>query len=174
MGLLNILVEGVSGTGKTSVAEELQRRGHHVVHGDRELAQVGDPVTGARLATPTHLTAADRAEWSQRHHIWDEAQLAALIADRRHRATFFCGGSRNFPRFLHLFDHVFVLDVDRATLLRRLARRPPGEFGAAPEELALILRRHASREDIPGTGTTIDATAPVAQVVDDILHHCGL
>lgn len=144
------------------------------MHGDRELAIAGDPRTGARLVAPTLRTAAERAEWSQRHHIWDEAKLAALIADRRHRATFFCGGSRNFPRFLQLFDHVFVLHVDRATLLRRLASGPPGEFGTTPEEQALILGRHASKEDIPGTGITIDATAPVAQVVDDILHRCGL
>ncbi len=38
MGIRNFLVEGVSGSGKTSVATELQQRGHHVVHGDRELA----------------------------------------------------------------------------------------------------------------------------------------
>jgi broad-specificity NMP kinase len=40
MGKRNYLIEGVSGTGKTSVAEELQRRGHHVIHGDRELLTV--------------------------------------------------------------------------------------------------------------------------------------
>ncbi len=42
VGRKNYLIEGLSGTGKTSVAEELQRRGHHVVHGDRELAYQGD------------------------------------------------------------------------------------------------------------------------------------
>ncbi|MGO8396662.1 hypothetical protein ACC760_39900, partial [Rhizobium ruizarguesonis] len=37
----NYLIEGGSGTGKTSVATELERRGYHVVHGDRVLAYVG-------------------------------------------------------------------------------------------------------------------------------------
>ncbi len=46
MGVRNYLIEGVSGTGKTSVATELQRRGYHVIHGDRELAYKGDPETG--------------------------------------------------------------------------------------------------------------------------------
>ena len=36
MGRKNYLIEGLSGTGKTSVAEELQRRGHHAIHGDRD------------------------------------------------------------------------------------------------------------------------------------------
>jgi len=41
MGRKNNLIEGLSGTGKTSVADELQRRGHHAIHGDRELAYRG-------------------------------------------------------------------------------------------------------------------------------------
>jgi hypothetical protein len=43
MGIRNYLIEGVSGTGKTSVCDELQRRGYHAIHGDRELAYQGDP-----------------------------------------------------------------------------------------------------------------------------------
>ncbi|AYM10877.1 hypothetical protein At1D1108_12480 [Agrobacterium tumefaciens] len=46
MGRRNYLIEGVSGAGKTSVATELQQRGLHVIHGDRELAYKGDPETG--------------------------------------------------------------------------------------------------------------------------------
>jgi broad-specificity NMP kinase len=46
MAVRTYLIEGVSGTGKTSVATELERRGCHVVHGDRELAYKGDPKTG--------------------------------------------------------------------------------------------------------------------------------
>lgn len=42
VGVRNYLVEGVSGTGKTSVCEELNRRGYHAIHGDRELAYQGD------------------------------------------------------------------------------------------------------------------------------------
>ena len=54
MGVKNYLIEGVSGTGKTAVAEELQRRGYYVIHGDRELAYVGDPETGEPLELPAH------------------------------------------------------------------------------------------------------------------------
>jgi len=37
MGKKNYLIEGVSGTGKTAVCYELQRRGFHTVNGDREM-----------------------------------------------------------------------------------------------------------------------------------------
>jgi Cdc6-like AAA superfamily ATPase len=43
MGMRNYLIEGVSGTGKTSVCKELQRRGYYAINGDTELAYQGDP-----------------------------------------------------------------------------------------------------------------------------------
>lgn len=171
MGVRNYLIEGVSGTGKTAVAEELHRRGHHVVHGDRELARTGDPQTGRPLDPPPMGDRAQSAVWAHEHHVWDEDKLRALVADRTHAVTFFCGGARNFPRYIALFDEVFVLDVDGATLRRRLAARPADEFGGDPAEQALIARLHATQEDIPHVGITIDATAPLAGVVDQILAH---
>ncbi|MBV9905329.1 MAG: nucleoside kinase [Alphaproteobacteria bacterium] len=172
MGRKNYLIEGVSGAGKTSVAEELERRGYHVVHGDRVLAYVGDPETGERLDGPPHGVT-DRVRWGHEHWIWPVDKVKAMIGDRGHPQTFCCGGSRNFGAFIDLFDAVFVLDVDLDTLSRRLAARPEDEFGGKPPERALILRLHATKEDIPKGGTTIDATAPVARVVDAILEKCG-
>lgn len=52
MGIRNY--QGVSGTGKTSVCIELQRRGYHAIHGSRELAYQGDPETGIRTDGITH------------------------------------------------------------------------------------------------------------------------
>ncbi len=162
VGVRNYLVEGVSTAGKTTVAAELERRGHHVVHGDRVLAYQGDPVTGEPLPGARH-----------EHHVWDVDLVRALAADHSEPATFFCGGSRNHAAFLDVFDEVFLLEVDRETLLDRLDRRPADEFGARPEERDLVLRVHATREDLPATGTSVDATRPLAEVVEEILRRCG-
>ncbi|QQA43411.1 AAA family ATPase [Pelagovum pacificum] len=164
MGVRNYLVEGVSGTGKTSVCDELQRRGYHAIHGDRELAYQGDPMTGTPLT--------DRALHGHEHHIWDIAKLDILLADMRHPATFFCGGSRNFAQFIDRFDAVFVLDIDAATLEARLDGRPD-EYGATGEERALVRRLHATGEGLPPGATRIDATGPLADVADRILAACG-
>ena len=157
MGRKNYLIEGVSGSGKTSVCDELHRRGHHAVHGDRQLAYAGDPATGAPVEDGGH-----------EYHLWDVAKVRALVFDDRTEATFFCGGSRNYPQFIDLFDAVFVLTIDRGTLMKRLDARPNGEFGARPDERALVDRLHASGQDTP-EGIAIDATAPLERVVDDIL-----
>jgi broad-specificity NMP kinase len=61
MGARSCLIEGVSGTGKTTVCDELQWRGHHAIHGDRELAYQGDPATGEPTDTAAH-----------ENHIWPE------------------------------------------------------------------------------------------------------
>jgi hypothetical protein len=45
--------------------------------------------------------------------------------------------------------------------------------GSKPSERDHIVRLHATREDIPATGIVIDATRPLADVVDEILRHSG-
>ena len=162
MGIRNYLIEGVSGTGKTSVFRELRRRGYHAINGDTELAYQGDPITGEPLDGLTH-----------EHHIWHLEKVRALVADRDEPVTFFCGGSRNFPAFIELFDEVFILDVDRDTLQRRLDERGESEWGGKPQERQLIERLHRTSEDLPAHGVVLDATAPIARVVDDIVRHAG-
>ena len=162
MGIKNYLIEGVSGTGKTSVCRELQRRGFHAINGDRALAYQGDPKTGMPVDGFTHA-----------HHIWNVDKVRALAADQSHAASFFCGGSRNFVHFIDLFDQVFVLQIDRETLDRRLSERPEDEWGGKPSERQFIRRLHATGEDVPEGGIAIDATVPVERVVDAILEKCG-
>jgi broad-specificity NMP kinase len=147
MGRRNYLIEGVSGAGKTAVATELRRRGYQAIHGDRELVYRGDPETGLPAApetgTPTAL-------WMSKHQIWDVEKVKVFVANQDEAVTFFCGGSRNFSKFIDLFDGVFVLEVDLDTMNRRIDERvalEPTDFGAKPEEreLAVHLKRHHHR-----------------------------
>lgn len=113
MGVKNYLIEGVSCTGKTTVCNELQKRGYHAIHGDRQLAYQGNPETGLPTDGIMH-----------EHHIWDIQKVKDIVADQEHPVTFFCGGSRNFSKFIDLFDGVFILEIDSETLKRRLDKRP--------------------------------------------------
>ena len=160
MGKRNYLIEGVSGTGKTSVCQELCRRGYAAIHGDRELAYQGDPTTGKKTEGRRH-----------EHHIWDVEKVRRLAANQDDEATFFCGGSRNFKQFIDLFDEIFILDVDAQTLNERLDNRPDDDWGKSQSERELILRLHATKEDIPSSGIVLDATQPLVSVVDEILRH---
>lgn len=163
MGIKNYLIDGVSCAGKTTVCNELQRRGYHAIHGDRELACWGDLKTGK----PVDSSADEHRAW-----IWDVEKVRALVADQNHASTFFFGGSRNSDRFIDLFDEVFVLDIDLDTLNRRLAARPKDEWGGTASEGESFARyQHETKEGLPENAIIIDATAPLSSVVDTILEN---
>jgi hypothetical protein len=171
VGKRNFLVDGVSCSGKTSVATELERRGYHVIHGDRELKYRGDRVTGAPVEVPADFRDDRlRAEWISEHLCWPLETIQQIVADDEQPVTFFCGGSRNSHLFVHLMDAVFVLDVDRDTLVERLDARPEDEWGGRGRqaERELVLRLHRTKEDLPD-GIVIDAARPLSIVVDEIL-----
>jgi hypothetical protein len=158
MGVRNYLIEGVSGTGKSSVCKELRRRGYDAINGDTELAYQGDPDTGKPMDGFAH-----------EQHIWHVAKVRTIVANQDEAVTFFCGGSRNSSSFVDLFDGIFALEVDRDTLERRLDERTENDWGGRQTERELILQLHRTKEDIPTNGIVIDATAPIARVVDEIL-----
>ena len=156
MGIKNYLIDGVSCAGKTTVCTELQRRGYHAIHGDRELAYAGDLTTGEPV---------EHGDW-----MWNVEKLRTLVADHTHAITFFCGGSRNSDRFIDVFDGVFVLEIDLATLNRRLDARPDDEWGGLASDGAAFARfQHATKAGLPTNAIIIDATAPLSHVVDTIL-----
>jgi hypothetical protein len=171
MGRRNYLIDGVSGAGKTAVCAELQRRGYQAIQGDRELAYLGDPDTGR----PTDgLKHEHSATFISEHHIWDVAKVNALVANQDEAITFFCGGSQNSSHYRALFDGVFVLVVDLDTSLRRIEERvarDPTDWGGTPEERDITVRMYHTQAALPQHGTLIDATAPLARVVDEILRH---
>ncbi len=176
MGMKNYLIEGLSGTGKTTVAEELQRRGYHVLHGDRELKYRGDPETGKPVSEPVHQSEMDKAIWQQEHLLWDVGKVKSVIADHHETHSFFCGGSRNFSKFIDLFDRVFVLELDDLDeLYRRLderVARDPTDWGGKPEEKELVARLHRTKVGLPENAIVIKAMAPIADIVDEILRRC--
>ena len=163
MGVRNYLIDGLSGSGKTTVCNELRRRGYQAIHGDRELKV--DPKVDEAPKPGYDLPP-----------LWDVAKVDALLANHDEAMTFFCGGCSNSSEFIDRLDGVFVLEVhDIDTVMRRIDERvlvDPTDWGGKPEEREIIVRAHQTKETLPQNGIAIDATAPVAQVVDSILRHC--
>ena len=163
MGIRNYLIDGGSGTGKTAVCDELQRRGYQAIHGDRELRD--KPEVGEERASEHHLPPR-----------WDVSRVKAVLASQDQAVTFFCGGCRNSSEFIDLLDGVFVLEVgDLATVMRRIDERvlvDPGDWGGRQEERDIITRLHHTKEGLT-EGWAVDATAPLQSVVDEILRRVG-
>lgn len=150
----NYLVEGLSGTGKSSVYDELMQRGYHAVSTDRAWSYHDGP--------PGHDT------W-----VWDERKATAELERSEPDMLFVCGSSRNRDRFLAYFAKVFNLQIDDDTMRRRLEARTEDDWSLGQEGVELMLELNRRGERPPGA-IDIDATQPLEQVVDELLRLASL
>src|SRR6476646_12224352 len=161
MAKRNYLVEGLSGAGKSSVCEELTRRGYKAVNTDRAWAYHADPDSGLPGGPIRHDT-----------FLWDAQTAVGELESPEPDVLFVCGSSRNRDRFLSYFTEIFNLRIDDDTMRRRLQERTNNDFGKQPEELALMLELNRSDEK-PAGAIDIDATRPLDQVVDELLRRAN-
>jgi hypothetical protein len=153
----NYLVEGLSGAGKSSVYEELIRRGYWAVSTDRAWKVPLDP-------------GAVRPVGPMRHHsaLWDEQRAIGELERPEPDVLFVCGSSGNRDRFRPYFTEIFNLRIDDDTMRRRLRDRTNNDFGKRPEEVELMLRLNRIGER-PSGAIDLDATRPLGRVVDELL-----
>lgn len=108
-----ILITGMSGTGKTSVIQELSRRGQTAIDTDSDewcewtLGQSSEP--GSETLQP---------DW-----IWREDKMRRLLGASRETPLFICGCKTNQGKFYDRFDHVVLLSAPPQVMLERLERR---------------------------------------------------
>lgn len=169
-----IYVTGTPGSGKSTVCDELKRRGCTAYDTDNDgIARFYDNATGK--AIEHHVPAARRTpEWRARH-TWKAQReaVARLATAAEDELVFLCGVTGNDADELwDLFDRVFALVVDDEQVLRRrIADRGEDSYGKNPDELAELLHwQRTAAADYEKLGATlIDASQPLDKVVGAIL-----
>src|SRR5580765_638956 len=154
MARRNYLVEGLSGAGKSSVYEELIRRGYTAISTDRAWKVHADPDTGLSVR-PIHA-------------MWDQQKAVSELESPEPEVLFVCGSSRNRDRFLPYFTKIFNLLIDDDTMRRRLQERTGDDWPLGQEGVELMLTLNRSDEK-PAGAIDVDATQPLPQVVDELL-----
>jgi hypothetical protein len=124
------LITGNPGSGKTTIARELTRRGLIAV--DADDTAHWETSSGVPVSQPQHTT----DEWLLGHRwVWSRARIEAAI--RPHvaagRHIFLCGIAMNQRDMFDLFTTVFLLSIDHATQLRGSTRRTT-RSGTQPRE----------------------------------------
>ena len=157
MAKRNFLVEGLSGTGKSSVYEALLRRGYQAISTDRVWAYHADPDTGLPGGPISHDT------W-----MWDRQRAVTELESPEPEVLFVCGSSRNRDHFLPYFTKVFNLRIDDGTMRRRLEARTDDDWSLGQEGIDLMLELNRSDAG-PAGAIDIDATRPLDEVVDEVL-----
>lgn len=161
-----VLLTGMSGTGKSTVIEELAGLGFKAVDVDSPAYSEMVPAPEDELTGP-----GPGRDW-----VWQPQRVQELLATEDAEVLFIAGTSPNQGAFYSQFDHVILLSAPKEVILDRLRTRANNAFGKRPDEvervLALIdeieprIRRGADHE--------IDTSAPLDQVVTEILTVVGL
>ena len=150
-----VLVTGMSGTGKSSALDELERRGLRVVDTDSPEWSEWRPT-------------ADRpdGEW-----LWREDRIAELLATDDVRTLYVSGCMSNQGTFYDRFDAVVLLSAPADVILARIEHRTTNDYGKSDVERDAILADLESVEPrLRATCThEIDASRPLDEVVEALV-----
>jgi len=133
----------MSGAGKTTVLDELRRRGHLTVDTDYD-------------------------GWELPDGRWDERRMDRLLA--RHTDVIVSGTVDNQGRFYDRFEHVVLLSAPLDILLERVSRRTNNPYGKTPEQRAEIAGYMQTVEPLLRRGATLqlDGQRPVSELADAV------
>jgi len=164
-----VYITGIAGSGKSTVQQELKRRGHDAYDADEPGIGAAHDRNGLIVKVPD---ASERSpDWFQRHS-WRmiDGALERLQLKAETDYVFLCGAVTS-AEDRGLFAQTICLDIDEATLRTRLASREGNDFGQSQHELARILEVHkTATENYRQKGAAVvDATRPLHEVVDAIL-----
>ena len=167
-----VYVTGIAGAGKTTVRNDLVRRGFDARDVDSpDISGAYDLETGLQVAVPPAGARPER--WFETHP-WrthpGALQEIRTLADSS--LVFLCGTSTGEVEKDQVYDILVCLDVDEETVRHRITTRDgDNDFGRAEHEMQQILewRRGAAPYYRSLGGHIVDATMPIDQVVDEII-----
>lgn len=162
------LITGVAGTGKSSVAHELRKRGYAAYDTDAGFSYYADKKTGEKVTRPHHPT----LEWYSAHErIFDEKILKNLFKKHTDEPLFIASITANQNRFYPDFDRIFLLTANDQTLAHRLKTRTSSHFGKQPIDLHRVLsgRANFDQELLNVGAIEVSSEQPIEKVVGQIL-----
>jgi broad-specificity NMP kinase len=159
-----MLITGMSGTGKSTLMEELGARGHHAVDLD------GAEWSEYRATAAPDLAPGD-SEW-----VWREDRVRELLDNANREALFVSGCASNMVQFYPRFDHIVLLSAPIEVMLERLASRTNNSYGKRPEEIEAVRFNHRTVEPLLRRVATaeLDSRATVGELADRVLLLAGV
>lgn len=141
--MTKVLLTGMSGSGKSSVLDELSSRGHHTIDTDHN-------------------------GWVLDDGSWDEPRMNRLL--NSHGNVVVSGTVENQGRFYDRFEHVILLSAPLSVLLHRVQNRTNNNYGKSRAQQAEIANYVATVEPRLRSGASLelDGQQPIAELADVI------
>ena len=145
----NILITGMSGTGKSAALDRLRARGHSCIDMDEPAWSYMD---------------------SNGHQHWNLEQLVPMLEDATPGPLFVAGCAEEQAKVYDRFTCVILLSVPESVMIERIQSRHSNSFGKHPEEMVRILSDHRSVEpQLRRRATHVIVTVmPPDKVADEI------
>ena len=124
-----VLVTGMSGAGKSTILDELRRRGLVAVDTDYD-------------------------GWEMPNGTWDEPRMDRLLA--RHQDIVVSGTVENQVSFYDRFEHIVLLSAPLKVLMQRLKDRVNNPYGKSSAERTEIERYVETVEPLLRRGATAE------------------
>ena len=141
--MANILITGMSGTGKSTLLAELAGRGYETVDTDLD-------------------------GWAMNNALWDEERMSNLLDRPGDRII--SGTVENQGKFYDRFSHVILLSAPLDTMLERIAKRTDNPYGKNEEQQAEIRHYTETVEPLLRKGTDLELSGllPVKELADTV------
>lgn len=141
--MANILITGMSGTGKSTLLAELAGRGYETVDTDLD-------------------------GWAINNALWDEERMSNLLDRPGDRII--SGTVENQGKFYDRFSHVILLSAPLDTMLERIAKRTDNPYGKSEEQQAEIRHYTETVEPLLRKGADLELSGllPVKELADTV------
>ena len=150
-----VLLTGMSGTGKSTVLNQLTELGFGTIDTDYDGLTVE----------------VDSGHGFER--LWREDRIQQVLSANAADVVFISGTARNQVKFYPQFDHIVLLSAPAPVLVERLTTRSNNPYGKNADELAETLRYIDTVEPLLRAAATleIDTSVPLEQVILAVLEH---
>jgi broad-specificity NMP kinase len=168
---MKYLITGFPGTGKSTVSDELERRGFKSYNTDDipGFSHFIDRKTKQSLNKPADAP----SDWNVNHDwVWENEKIEGILNQKED--AFICAITPSQVSYYSRFDKIFVLTLGEKSLRHRLANRTSNDYGKKSEELNHILQNYKKFGNNLAKNhraILIDASQPLNKVVDEILSH---
>lgn len=142
-----IYITGVSGTGKSTMAEELNKRGIYTIDIDSskfDLCHWKNKETKEKA----YFEYGMGKDWMEAHGWYCDIEKLKKMLDVPKDVVVVVGLATNQNEYLNLFDKIFLLQCKEETFLERIDERTSNDFGKHPMEKIYILDFYRNFEKV--------------------------